>query len=134
MKASTFFSVLLLSILVVVVLEFSLYTDKTGQQNFSDTTEFTTYNKTDTLQRGVFNVVGVNSADDTLRLTIDTKSYQASDVMVSSDNKEISTSWRSESDFMLKTTNSKLEYIVPNTINWSGWYGVISITEVKPHF
>jgi hypothetical protein len=132
MKASTFFSVLLLSILVVVVLEFSLYTDKTGQQNFSDTTEFTTYNKTDTLQRDIFNVVGVNSADDIIKITMDTKDFVSHDNMIDGIGNS-STCWHGYHEYSIKTTNSIPTYIVKHgDVNWSGWYEVVSI-ENKPH-
>jgi hypothetical protein len=83
MKASTFFLILGLSILVVVVLEFNLsnHNTITGQPIFSDSTVDSDF-KTDTLQRGVLLVTAVNSADDTIKITMDTKDFVSHDNMI----------------------------------------------------
>lgn len=122
MKLLTFSTTLLAAMLVVIVLEFILYTNI--PQPVAIDTELPLVS-VDTLYKGVVIVTGVNNTGERITVTINTENYQPDDNM-KDELGNSSTYWSgNETDtFGIKTNNSTITYVITND---TGWYKVTSV-------
>lgn len=130
MNPYKFFSIVISCIILVTVIECTMYNNT---QSNTETIDADYQSQTDTLQRGVLSIVAVNNIGDTIKTVINTTDYYSHDNMVDGVGNS-STSWHSATnDYSIKTTNSQLMYLTKvGEINWYGWYEIIEVTyEIK---